>query len=117
MTKQIAGTRSLKVLDAACRHLNFTRAAAELRLTPAAVSHQIKEFETQLGIELFVRDNRSLQLTAGGKIIRNGVAAALGTLAEGASRACKTQAHRQSGGNRPSSHAPQRACRNLGCLL
>jgi len=39
------GNRSLKVLDAACRHLNFTRAAAELKLTPAAVSHQIKEFE------------------------------------------------------------------------
>ncbi len=74
MTKQIAGTRSLKVLDAACRHLNFTRAAAELRLTPAAVSHQIKEFETQLGIELFVRANRSLKLTAAGKIMHDAVA-------------------------------------------
>jgi LysR family transcriptional regulator, glycine cleavage system transcriptional activator len=95
MTKQIAGTRSLKVLDAACRHLNFTRAAAELRLTPAAVSHQIKEFETQLGIELFVRANRSLKLTAAGKIMHDAVAAALGTLADGASRARKTQAHSQ----------------------
>src|SRR5258708_8827095 len=95
MTKQIAGTRSLKVLDAACRHLNFTRAAAELRLTPAAVSHQIKEFETQLGIELFVRANRSLKLTASGKIMHDAVAAALGTLAHGASRAPKPQTHAQ----------------------
>jgi LysR family glycine cleavage system transcriptional activator len=95
MTKQIAGTRSLKVLDAACRHLNFTVAAAELKLTPAAVSHQIKEFETQLGIELFVRANRSLKLTAAGKIMHDAVAAALGTLADGASRARKTQAHAQ----------------------
>ena len=97
MTKQIAGTRSLKVLGAACRHLNFTLAAAELKLTPAAVSHQIKVFETQLGIELFVRANRSLKLTAAGKIMHDAVAAALGTLADGASRARKTQAHVQLG--------------------
>ena len=95
MTKQIAGTRSLKVLDAACRHLNFTLAAAELRLTPAAVSHQIKEFETQLGIELFVRANRSLKLTAAGKIMHDAVTGALGILADGASRARKTQGHAQ----------------------
>ncbi|MGB6309469.1 MAG: transcriptional regulator GcvA [Steroidobacteraceae bacterium] len=95
MIKQIAGTRSLKVLDAACRHLNFTRAAAELKLTPAAISHQIKEFETQLGIELFVRANRTLKLTAAGKIMHDTVTAALGTLADGASRARKTQGHAQ----------------------
>ncbi len=95
MTKQIAGTRSLRVLHAACRHLNFTLAAAELKLTPAAVSHQIKEFETQLGIELFVRANRSLKLTAAGKIMHDAVTAALGTLAAGASRARKTQGHAQ----------------------
>src|SRR5258708_20253424 len=90
MTKQIAGTRSLKVLDAACRHLNFTVVAAELKLTPAAVSHQIKEFETQLGIELFVRANRSLKLTAAGKIMHDALAAPLGTLPHRASRARKT---------------------------
>ncbi len=95
MTKQIAGTRSLRLLDAACRHLNFTRAAAELKLTPAAVSHQIKEFETQIGIDLFVRANRSLKLTAGGKVMHEAVAAALRTLADGAAHARKTQAHTQ----------------------
>jgi LysR family glycine cleavage system transcriptional activator len=95
MALQIAGTRSLKVLDAACRHLNFTRAATELKLTPAAVSHQIKEFESQLGIELFVRANRSLKLTVAGKIMFDAVAAALGTLTDGASRARKTQGHAQ----------------------
>ena len=45
----IPGTRALRALDAAARHLNFTRAADELGLTPAAVSHQIKEIEDQLG--------------------------------------------------------------------
>ncbi len=95
MTKPIAGTRSLKVLDAACRHLNFTLAAAELKLTPAAVSHQIKELESQLGIELFVRANRSLKLTAAGKIMQDTVAAALGTLADGAARARKTRSQAQ----------------------
>src|SRR5260370_41964722 len=93
MTKQIAGTRSLKVLDAACRHLNFTVAAAELRLTPAAVSHQIKEFETQPGIELFVRSNRPMKITAAGKIIHAAVGAALGTPSHRALRARKTHAH------------------------
>lgn len=95
MVNQIAGTRSLKVLEAACRHLNFTLAAAELKLTPAAVSYQIKEFEAQLGIELFIRANRSLKLTAAGKIMYDAAVAALGTLADGASRARKTQARAQ----------------------
>ena len=95
MVNQIAGTRSLKVLEAACRHLNFTLAAAELKLTPAAVSYQIKEFEAQLGIELFIRANRSLKLTAAGKIMYDAVVAALGTLADGASRARKTEARAQ----------------------
>jgi LysR family glycine cleavage system transcriptional activator len=48
MTKQIAGTRSLKVLDAAGRHLNFTRAAAELKLTPDVlvdISCQLRDLE------------------------------------------------------------------------
>lgn len=95
MTKPIAGTRSLKVVEAACRHLNFTLAAAELGLTPAAISHQIKEFESQLGVDLFVRANRSLKLTAAGKILFDSVTGALSILADGASRARKTQGHAQ----------------------
>ncbi len=63
------GTRTLRTLAAAGRHLNFTRAAEELGLTPAAVSFQIKEIEEQLGCELFVRTGRTLALSPAGTIL------------------------------------------------
>jgi LysR family glycine cleavage system transcriptional activator len=62
------GTRTLRTIAAAGRHLNFTRAAQELGLTPAAVSFQIKEIEDQLGCELFQRTGRTLALTNAGVI-------------------------------------------------
>lgn len=48
MQRMLPGTRALRTFEAAGRHLNFTRAAEELGLTPAAVSFQIKELEDQL---------------------------------------------------------------------
>ena len=67
--RPIPGTRALRTLIAAGRHLNFTRAADELGLTPAAVSFQIKEIEEQLGAKLFVRTSRSIRLTEAGTIL------------------------------------------------
>jgi LysR family glycine cleavage system transcriptional activator len=58
---------ALRVFAAAGRHLSFTKAAAELNVTPAAVSHQIRALEEQLGIALFDRSTRSLDLTAAGR--------------------------------------------------
>ena len=75
---QIPGTRALRTFDAAARHLNFTRAADELGLTPAAVSHQIKEIEDQLGVVLFARTSRTMQLTEAGSIIHAAAVEALG---------------------------------------
>ena len=69
MASSIPGTRALRALDAAARHLNFSRAADELGLTPAAVSHQIKEIEDQLGMALFVRTSRTVQLTEAGSVV------------------------------------------------
>ena len=63
MARLLPGTRALRTLEAAARHLNFTRAADELGLTPAAVSHQIKEIEDQLGLVLFTRTSRTIRLT------------------------------------------------------
>lgn len=62
------------------RHLNFTRAADELALTPAAVSYQIKEIEDQLGIQLFVRSSRSIRLTDAGVILHDAAVEALDQL-------------------------------------
>ncbi|MCT9872552.1 LysR family transcriptional regulator, partial [Paenarthrobacter aurescens] len=53
--------------DAAARHLSFTKAAEELFVTQAAVSHQIKSLEDFLGLKLFRRRNRSLLLTEEGQ--------------------------------------------------
>jgi len=92
MTRHIPGTRSLLVLDAAARHLNFTHAANELQVTPAAVSHQIKEFEDQLGVELFVRANRTLKLTGAGEIFHNAARTALDALRQAAGEARRLQA-------------------------
>jgi LysR family glycine cleavage system transcriptional activator len=53
----------LRVLDAAARHLSFTRAADELAVTPAAVGQQIRALEDTLGTVLFRRTARGLELT------------------------------------------------------
>ena len=58
---------SLRVFEAAARHLSFTAAARELNVTTAAVSHQIKLLEKSLGMPLFVRRNNQLVLTVAGE--------------------------------------------------
>src|SRR5580698_2954431 len=54
---------ALRAFEASARHLNVTRAALELRVTQAAVSHHIKLLEDQLGAPLFRRLPRGLTLT------------------------------------------------------
>jgi LysR family glycine cleavage system transcriptional activator len=54
---------ALRVFDAAARHLSFTRAADELAVTPAAVGQQIRALEDTLGLVLFRRQTRGLELT------------------------------------------------------
>ncbi|HVI99755.1 MAG TPA: LysR family transcriptional regulator [Sphingomonas sp.] len=57
----------LRVLDAAARHLSFTRAADELAVTPAAVGQQVRALEDTLGVVLFRRTTRGLELTPEGE--------------------------------------------------
>ncbi|QWP75825.1 LysR family transcriptional regulator [Lysobacter sp. K5869] len=87
MSRTLPGTRALRTFEAAARHLNFTRAAEEVGLTPAAVSYQIKEIEEQLGVTLFVRNSRSIQLTAAGAELYRAAVEALGTLQRALGRA------------------------------
>lgn len=54
---------ALRVFDAAARHLSFTRAADELAVTPAAVGQQIRALEDLLGVVLFRRTPKGLELT------------------------------------------------------
>jgi LysR family glycine cleavage system transcriptional activator len=91
--RQIPGTRALRTLVVAGRHLNFTRAADELALTPAAVSYQIKEIEDQLGVQLFLRSSRSIKLTDAGLILHEAAQEALDQL-----NRAMTRVHRLSRG-------------------
>ncbi|QPC90151.1 transcriptional regulator GcvA [Mesorhizobium sp. INR15] len=89
MARLLPGTRALRTLEAAARHLNFTRAADELGLTPAAVSHQIKEIEDQLGMTLFTRTSRTIRLTEAGAVLFEASTDALDLLGRAVSRARK----------------------------
>ena len=67
MYKRLPPLNSLKAFESAARFLSFTKAANELFVTQAAISHQIKILEDFLGVELFKRKNRALELTEFGK--------------------------------------------------
>ena len=58
---------ALKTFEAAARLRSFSQAAAELAITPGAVSQQIKNLELQTGVPLFTRRTRQVELTAQGK--------------------------------------------------
>ncbi len=66
MPPRLPPLASLKTFRAAAHALSFTRAAEELNVTQAAVSHQIKALEESLDTRLFARGNRSLALTEAG---------------------------------------------------
>lgn len=70
----------LAVFDAAARHLSFTKAAAERFLTQSAVSRQIAVLEAELGVPLFRRRHRALDLTDDGRRLAAAVADALAGL-------------------------------------
>ena len=63
MIYRLPSLNALRVFESAARHLSFKEAAAELNITQTAVSHQIKSLEEYLGIELFRRQGRGVQLT------------------------------------------------------
>ena len=71
---------SLKVFEAAARQMSFTRAAVELAVTQSAVSRQIKTLEEALGLPLFARYNRRLELTEAGMRLSRAAGRALGEL-------------------------------------
>jgi LysR family transcriptional regulator, glycine cleavage system transcriptional activator len=63
MIYRLPPLNALRVFEAAARHLSFKEAANELHITQAAVSHQVKSLEEYLGVELFRRAGRGVQLT------------------------------------------------------
>jgi DNA-binding transcriptional LysR family regulator len=75
--------QALRVFDAAARHLNMSRAAAELGITQGAISRQIKALEERLSETLFTRGPRGLRLTEAGDVLADYVRRGLGQLEAG----------------------------------
>lgn len=77
---------ALRFFEAAGRHQSFKLAAAELNVTPSAVSHGIVGLEQALGVELFVREPRGISLTATGADYLSYVSEAFSLIAIGTQR-------------------------------
>ncbi|WP_114395278.1 LysR family transcriptional regulator [Oleisolibacter albus] len=75
MTRPYLPLNALRAFEASARHLSFTRAAIELCVTQAAVSHQVKALEARLGVRLFQRLPRGLALTDEGLTLLPGLRA------------------------------------------
>ena len=81
MAWRLPSLSALRAFEAAARLSSFTRAAAELHVTQAAVSHQVRLLEEQLGVKLFERTTRRLGLTAAGQRLLPAASAAFEGLA------------------------------------
>src|ERR1700755_1128262 len=80
MSGRLPSLNGLRAFEAAARHLSFTVAAGELNVTQTAISHQIRRLEEELGVRLFIRQNRALALTPEAKDYLPGVRAAFNDL-------------------------------------
>ncbi len=76
MNQSLPPLNGLRAFEAAARHLSFTRAAEELFVTQTAISHLIRKLEDQLGVKLFLRRIRAVELTADGEAYLPAVRAA-----------------------------------------
>ncbi|MDF1727871.1 MAG: transcriptional regulator GcvA [Sulfitobacter sp.] len=93
MSRTLPPLTALRAFDAAARHMSFAKAAAELNVTPAALSFQIKSLEEHLGAPLFIRLNRAVDLTDAGRALAPDARAAFEQLANGWRAARRTQDH------------------------
>jgi LysR family glycine cleavage system transcriptional activator len=84
--RRLPPLKSLLAFDAAARHANFAQAAAELTVTPSAISHQIQTLEDFLGAKLFLRQSGHVTLTSTGSSYHQEVEAALKALADATQR-------------------------------
>ncbi len=64
---------ALRAFETAARLKSFSKAAEELNVTPAAISHQIHALEQDLGVQLFHRLNRAVELTVSAKVLLPGL--------------------------------------------
>lgn len=94
MTRSLPPLTALRAFESAARHLSFTKAATELNVTPAAISHQVKGLEDLIGVPLFRRLTRALRLTDAGLAALPTLSQGFDTLAQGVEQ---MRAHCESG--------------------
>jgi len=74
MDRRLPSMKALRVFEAAARHLSFTeaatKAAEELNVTQAVISHRVKTLEERLSVRLFHLYNRTLELTDAGCLVQ-----------------------------------------------
>lgn len=80
--RSVSSLASLASFEAAARHGSFTLAAAELGVTQAAVSRQIKRLEDDLNVRLFLRSHRKVELTVEGRLLAKVMTEAFGRVTE-----------------------------------
>ncbi len=73
---------ALAVFEASARRLSFSRAAEDLAITQSAVSHGIRQLEASLGLDLFIRHHRRLELSPEGERLYTAVATSLSAIAQ-----------------------------------
>lgn len=78
--RHLAPLNALRTFEAAARCRSFQAAATQLFVTPAAVSHQVKRLEDHLGVKLFQRGHRSVELTAEGEALATSLGELFGLL-------------------------------------
>ena len=93
MSRELPPLTALRSFEAAARHLSFTKAAQELHVTQAAISHQVKGLELYLGVKLFRRMTRRLLLTDEAQALLPVVQASFDNIAEAAERITESSQH------------------------
>lgn len=83
MNRRMPPLNALKAFEAAARHLSFTLASAELHVTQAAISHQVRTLEEYIGLSLFNRTHQRLSLTDAGKAYLPKLTAAFDLIGQG----------------------------------
>jgi DNA-binding transcriptional LysR family regulator len=78
--KRLPPLNTIAAFEASARHLSFTRAAEELHLSQGAVSRQIQVLEERMGVPLFSRRHKEIQLTREGVIFQNAITESLGSI-------------------------------------
>ena len=73
MRRTLPPLNALRAFEATARHASFSKAADELHVTPAALSHQIRGLEDLLGLKLFHRRARAIELTDAARLIYPGI--------------------------------------------